>query len=114
MLGTVLIILYFLFSVLSNEDRNKAKHLLDQINDEEGCLDDKTCEKILQDFETKVSEIKHVFCSSCMCVSQRLDLVHLGDGTKVCKQCNTRKSFTKDQTTTHPIWFDKDNICQYG
>jgi hypothetical protein len=112
-LGTVLIILYFLFSVLSNEDRNKAKNILDQINDEEGCLDGETCEKILLDFETKVSEIKHVFCSSCMCVSQRLDLVHLGDGTKVCKQCNTRKSFTKDQTTTHPIWFDKDNICQY-
>ena len=86
---------------------------MDQIYNEEGYLDDETCQKILMDFERKVSDIKHVFCSSCMCVSQRLDLVHLADGTTVCKQCNTWKTNMKDQTTTHPIWFDKENVFQY-
>ena len=46
-------------------------------------------------------------------MSQKLELVNAGDGMKVCKQCKFRKTYMKDQTTTHPVWFNKDDVPQY-
>jgi hypothetical protein len=48
-----------------------------------------------------------------MCVSQNLELVKTLDGSEVCKQCKSKKTYMKDQMTTHPVWFDKDDVPQY-
>jgi hypothetical protein len=99
--------------VLSDKDRAKAKKAFNEIYNVKECLEDDACQEVLLEFERRVSDIKHSFCSTCMCVSQRLELVHLSDGSKICKLCKSRKTNLKDQTTTHPVWFDKDGICQF-
>jgi hypothetical protein len=49
-----------------------------------------------------------------MCVSQRLELVDLSDGSKICKLCKSWKTNLKDKTNnTLPIWFDKEGISQF-
>ncbi len=103
----------FISSCLSDEDRATAKKAFNEVYSVEECYDEQLCQEILLDFERKVSDIKHAFCSSCMCVSQKLQLVNASDGLKVCKQCKSRKTYMKDQTTTHPVWLNKDDVPQY-
>jgi hypothetical protein len=98
---------------LSDVDKARAEKAFAEVCRVEECYDEESCQEILLDFERKVSDIKHVFCSSCMCVSQKLELVSLSDGSKVCKQCRHRKTNMKDQMTTHPVWLNKDGVAQY-
>jgi hypothetical protein len=103
----------FVSSCLSDEDRATAEKAFHEVCSVEECCDLESCQEVLLDFEAKVSDIKHGFCSSCMCVSLKLELVNKGDGSKVCKHCKFRKTYTKDQNTTHPVWFNKDDQPQY-
>jgi hypothetical protein len=48
-----------------------------------------------------------------MSVSQKLELFNVSDGSKVSKQCKTWKPHLKNQMTTHPVWFSKDDVPQY-
>ena len=45
-----------------------------------------------------------------MCVSQNLELVV---ALEVCKQCKSKKTYMKDQMTTHPVWINKEGVPQY-
>jgi hypothetical protein len=101
------------FSFLSNEDRDRAEKAFNEINVVEDSLQEDACREVLLEFERRVSDIKHAFCSSCMCVSQRLELVDLSDGSKICKLCKSHKANLKDKTNTLPVWFDEEGICQF-
>ena len=96
-------------SCLSDEDRATAGKAFKEVCSVEESYDELSCQEILLEFDRKVSDIKHAFCSSCMCVSQNLELV---GALEVCKQCKSKKTHMKDQMTTHPVWFNKDGVPQ--
>ena len=93
--------LLFLVAYLMKRGQQQGRHKGGVCSVEES-YDEESCQESLLEFDRKVSDIKHAFCSSCMCVSQNLKLV---GALEVCKQYKSKKTFMKDQMTTHPVWF---------
>jgi hypothetical protein len=55
--------------------RATAEKAYNEVCSVEECHDEESCKESLLNFERKVSDIKHAFCSNCMCVSHKLELL---------------------------------------